>query len=141
MLEPSISDDRPELDDSTLRQFAALWTVVFLALAAYHGLLRDRHLAGAILAAAALLVGPAGLVAPRSIRFVFASALAITKPIGWVVSRALLAGIFYLVITPLAFVFRLSGRDALARRSGRGAATHWVPRRKRTDARQYLSQS
>jgi hypothetical protein len=141
LIEPSINDDRPELDDSTLRQFAAVWLVLFLGLAAYHGLLRDRHLVGLMLAAIALLFGPAGLVKPRSIRFLFAGAMALTRPIGWVVSRALLAAIFYLVITPLALVFRLIGRDALGRRTGRGAATHWVPRRRRTDARQYLSQS
>jgi hypothetical protein len=114
---------------------------LFLALAAYHGLWRGRHSVGVVLAAAALLAGPVGLVKPRSVRFLFASAMALTKPIGWVVSRALLAGIFYLLITPLAFVLRLSGRDVLARRSGRGAATHWVKRRQRTDPRQYLSQS
>ena len=141
MIEPSIRDDEPQLDDSTLRQFAALWFVLFLGLAAYHGLLRDRHRVGLILAAIAVLVGPAGLVKPRSIRFVFASAIALVKPIGWVVSRALLAGLFYLVITPLALAFTLIARDALARRSGRGAATHWVPRRQRTDPRQYLNQS
>lgn len=141
MIEPSIGEDRPELNDSTLRQFAAVWTVLFLGLAAYHGLLRDRHSVGVVLAGTALLVGPVGLVRPRSVRFLFASAMALAEPIGWVVSRALLAGIFYLVITPLALLFRLSGRDALARRSGRGAATHWVPRRQRTDPRQYLNQS
>jgi hypothetical protein len=140
LIEPSISEDRLELDDSTLRQFAALWTVLFLGLAAYHGLLRGRHTVGAVLAATALLAGPIGLVKPRSIRFLFAGAMALAKPIGWVVSRTLLAGIFYLVITPLAFVFKLSGRDVLARRSGRGAATHWVPRRQRTDPREYLNQ-
>jgi hypothetical protein len=141
LIEPTVGEDRPELNDSTLRQFAALWTVLFLGLAAYHGLLRDRHSVGVVVAATALLVGPVGLVRPRSVRFVFAGAMALAKPIGWVVSHAVLAAIFYLVITPLALVFRLSGRDALARRSGRGAPTHWAPRRQRTDPWQYLNQS
>ena len=47
-------------------------------------------------------------------------------PIGWVVSHALMAAIYYLVITPMAVAMRLLGRDPLDRRFDRDATTYWV---------------
>ena len=34
-------------------------------------------------------------------------------PIGWTVSRLMLAAMFYVIFTPVGLVFRLIGRDAL----------------------------
>lgn len=46
--------------------------------------------------------------------------------IGRVIGLVLLPLIFFLVITPLALIFRLQGRDVLQRR--RGATTYWTTR-------------
>ena len=37
-------------------------------------------------------------------------------PVGWVLSHVLLAAIYYLVLTPIALVMRLFGKDGMARK-------------------------
>lgn len=47
------------------------------------------------------------------------------RPAGWVVSRVLLAAVFYGVITPIGLMLRLGGRDLLGLRLDRGASSYW----------------
>jgi hypothetical protein len=49
-------------------------------------------------------------------------------PIGFALSHVLIAAIYYLVITPIALVFRLMGRDVLGRRVDRTLPTYWRDR-------------
>jgi hypothetical protein len=109
-----------------LRQFAGIWLVVIGGLAgwrAWHGQMDGVTSALAVLA---VVVGAAGLARPATVRGVYAGAMMAAFPIGWTVSRLALAAIFYLVFTPIAFVFRLRGRDVLRVRR-RGAASYWMP--------------
>jgi hypothetical protein len=109
----------------TLRQFAALWAVCFGALAcreAFGPGHAGRALAFALLAAT---VGPLGLVWPRGVRLVYMASMVAAFPVGWAVSRLLLAGIFYGVFTPVALLFKLVGRDALGRRYRPDEPTYW----------------
>jgi hypothetical protein len=43
-------------------------------------------------------------------------------------SHLLLAGVYYLLITPLGLVMRLAGRDKLEMRRDHQATTYWTPR-------------
>ncbi len=108
-----------------LRQFAVLWLVVFGGLAgwrAWHGQTDAWTL---VLALLALIVGGSGLVWPKAIRWVFTGWMIAAFPIGWTISRIVLAAMFYLVFTPVGLFFRITGRDALGlnRRPGR---SYWI---------------
>ncbi len=48
--------------------------------------------------------------------------------VGRALGFVLLPLIFYLVVTPLALLFRLQGRDALRQRRSDGATTYWSSR-------------
>jgi hypothetical protein len=109
-----------------LRQFAAIWLIVFGALAA-RKLYLDHTTLAAILAAAALAVGVPGLFYPRSIRPVYGLAMAAAFPVGWLVSQALLALVFFGMFLPVAMVFRIIGRDALRREKSTASETYWEP--------------
>jgi hypothetical protein len=61
-------------------------------------------------------------------------------PLGWLVSQLVLAILFYGVFTPLALVFRLIGRDALALKKPSGEATFWRPKPTPSDPRRYFRQ-
>ncbi|MCA9708375.1 MAG: hypothetical protein KDK70_21175 [Myxococcales bacterium] len=61
-------------------------------------------------------------------------------PIGWVISHVVMGIIYYLVITPIALVFRLIGRDALERRIDKSAKTYWVEHRTGGDPQRYFKQ-
>jgi hypothetical protein len=124
----------------TLRQFAALWIVVLGGLACWQGLLRERPVLGAVLGVAAVAVGVPGLARPSLVRPVFVALTVATFPVGWVLARVVLAVVFYGLFTPLALVFRLAGRDALALRRPSDRASYWEPKPPPAGARSYLRQ-
>jgi predicted anti-sigma-YlaC factor YlaD len=47
--------------------------------------------------------------------------------LGQVMTRLILTLTFYLVITPLGLIMKLSGKDPLHRQFDRSASTYWVP--------------
>lgn len=83
-----------------------------------------------ILGAAAGTLAAAG---PDRLRPVYVLLMVITFPIGVVVSYALLALLFFFVITPIGLIFRLAGRDALGRKRDAHASSYWVRRRPAAD--------
>jgi hypothetical protein len=123
----------------TLRQFAALWILFFGGLAAYHYFAHHETIA-AIAAIAAVTMGPLGVIAPSTIRPIFAAWLVITFPIGWTVSRVMLLAMFFGLITPIALIFRVRGRDVLNLKRNRAADTYWVPKPMPADASSYFRQ-
>ena len=122
-----------------LRQFAALWSVVFLVLTA-RGIGQGYGRPAVTLAAAAVALGAAGIVAPRIIRPVFFSAMTVTYPIGWVISHVILGLLFYGLFTPIGVFFRLRGRDVLRLNPQRRSLTYWQVKPSPTSKSQYLSQ-
>ena len=134
------SDVRRPAPPKQLRQFAGLFLVVFGALAAWRwfGGTHDGWAIG--LGAAAALVGVTGLVHPPAVGPIFTGWMMAAFPIGWTVSRLVLATVFFVVMTPIALVFRAFGRDTLRLRRAR-AATHWVPRAQAGGAEEYFRQS
>lgn len=116
---------RPEWhpDAKLLRQFAVLSLFGFGAMAALAWRAHAGWLA-VFLAAFGALVCLAGLARPLWIRPVYAALLALSLPIGWVVSGLLLRIVFYGVLTPVGLLFRALGRDPLRlRRPDRDS--HW----------------
>jgi hypothetical protein len=112
----------------TLRQFAALWIGFFLALAFWQGFYQGREGLAVALALLALTVGTLGLVWPLWVRKVYVAWMFLAFPIGWGVSHAVLAWLFYGLFTPVGLVFRLLGRDALLLRRPADRETYWMPR-------------
>jgi hypothetical protein len=123
-----------------LRQFAGMWLLLLGALGAWQEWARENHTAAMILALVALAVGVPGLLRPSLVRPVFVGAMIVTFPIGWVVSKTLLAVVYYGLFTPIALAFRLTGRDVLARRRNPAATTYWAPKPAATDPRSYFRQ-
>lgn len=47
-------------------------------------------------------------------------------PIGWTISHLLLAVVYYLVLTPIGLIMRLSGYDPMHRKPDRSMNTYWI---------------
>jgi len=124
----------------TLRQFAGLWTGVFLLLGAWQGVYLERWKLAVAFAVVALTVGPLGLVWPRLIRPVYVGALVLSFPLNWVASHLALASFFYGVLTPLGVLFRLAGRDALCLKRPINRDTYWIAKAPARDGRRYFQQ-
>jgi multisubunit Na+/H+ antiporter MnhG subunit len=84
--------------------------------------------------------GPLGLVKPAAIRPIFAAWMGVALVIGAVVSRLILAALFYLVFTPVGLLFRLIGRDELRLRRI-DTESYWTEKERPRDVRSYLRQS
>jgi hypothetical protein len=83
-------------------------------------------------------MGVLALVKPSFIRPIYVGAMVITFPIGWTVSRVLLGLIYYGLITPIALIFRLIGRDALSLKHHSETKTYWLPKVISTDPKRYF---
>jgi hypothetical protein len=127
-------------DERQLRQFAWVSLVGFPVLGALLWRAHGTALPATVLSAFGVLVWLVGLLEPKRIRIVYVTLLAISVPIGWVVSNLLLRVVFYGVVTPLALVFRLTGRDALSLRRPQ-APSHWRDLESSEDAASYFRQA
>jgi hypothetical protein len=124
----------------TLRQFAGLSLVIFGGLAGWNYFAKGEVVSSAVLATLALAIGLPGLVRPQLVRPVFVGAMILAFPIGWLVSRVLLALLFYGLVTPMGLVFRLTGRDALRLARRPEQTTYWMPKPAPADLRSYFRQ-
>ncbi len=123
-----------------LRQFAAAWLVFFLAFGLHQYFVRGHHTAGTGLMVMAVVLGPVGLIWPMALRWLFVGWMVLAFPIGWLVSLIMVAVMFYGVITPVAFIFRLRGRDLLKRKPAPDQASFWLPKQEPADIRSYFRQ-
>jgi len=125
-----------------LRQFAGL-CVLFAgggALASWLGLLELPPQAIPVLIGVAGVVGGLGRVYPRALKPVFVGWTVAVFPLGWVVSHLVLAVLFFGVFTPVALLFRWTGRDVLRLKRDPAARTYWSTRSGPPEPRRYLSQ-
>lgn len=123
----------------TLRQFGLLALAIFGGMAAWRAFNGRMGPVTVMLGAAGGVLGLLGLVAPRALGPVFTAWMMAAFPIGWVVSRVVLAALYYLVFTPIALLFRVIGRDALRVRRP-AAASFWQPKVPPADSAQYFKQ-
>ena len=61
-------------------------------------------------------------------------------PIGFVASHLVMGIIFYLVITPIALIFKLIGRDSMNRKFDPQASTYWIKRKPPENMKRYFRQ-
>ena len=91
----------------------------------------DARWCMAIVAAGAF-IGLSGFVSLKLTWCIYVALVAITLPIGFVISLVLM--------TPLGLVFRLIGRDVLRRRFDPRASSYWIPHQQPTRMERYFQQ-
>jgi len=69
-----------------------------------------------------------GLLLPGLLKPVHKIWMSLAITIGWFVSRLILCILFYVVVTPIGFFLRLTGKDLLGLRFDKNVNTYWVPR-------------
>jgi hypothetical protein len=87
-----------------------------------------------------MAIGLSGFVSLKLTRTIYVAMLAVTLPIGFVVSLVLMAVFYFGLITPVGLVFRLIGRDALRRRFEPQTRTYWIPHERTTKPERYFQQ-
>ncbi len=115
-------------DTKKLRMFACLFFGMSLLFGGWQILVKDHWLAGAILLGLGSVIQVLGFARPTAVRWLYAGMMAASFPFGWVMSHLLLAIVYFGLFTPLAWIFRLGGRDRLGLRVDTQASTYWKRR-------------
>jgi hypothetical protein len=133
-----------------LRRFGVASLFVFGALAGFTlwrqsllGIALTPPTAAGVAGGLALLAAACGglaWIAPGRLRLLYVGLMAASAPIGVVVAYLVMGLVFYGVVTPIAVIFRVIGRDALERELDPGAPTYWARRAPVADARRYYRQ-
>jgi len=66
--------------------------------------------------------------------------MTVMYPIGWAISHALLALVYFGWVTPIGLLMRLFGYDPMRRRLTRQKASHWVRRKPIGNINRYFRQ-
>ena len=136
-------------DTKTLRQFGVIAFVGFgilAALAYYEKLIFSFGLGDARMPVVTIFVALGSiallfsLVAPRANRFLFVGLTLLAFPIGFVLSYVIMGTLFFLIIGPIALIFRLVGKDPMHRGYDPSAATYWSAARPPRDKESYFHQ-
>jgi len=123
-----------------LRTFG-LCALAFLALVGWIVFRRSGSMPmGASIAGFGFVLAVLGFAVPKALRPVWVALMVINYPIGWVITHVVMEIIFYLVVTPVGIIMRLTGRDPMERAFDRTAKTYWKPRRTDPDSARYFRQ-
>jgi hypothetical protein len=136
LLEVSHNPSRTEL-----RLFGGVWLPLALLFLAWNLARRQPESVWPwLLAGVAVAAALAGWLAPHLIRWIYVGAMYLAFPIGWVVSHLILGLVFYTLVTGIALVMRLRGRDVLGLSLDREATSYWTPHETVTDPGRYFRQ-
>ena len=125
---------------STLRWFGLIMLVFFGAFAVMarfklHAPVASMVLAGCGVTAALLFYAVRPLRVPMYLTW-----MRVFFPLAWFVSHAIVAVIYYLVLTPIGLIMRLVGYDPMRRRFDRNASTYWARTRRSPALSDYFKQ-
>jgi multidrug transporter EmrE-like cation transporter len=128
-----ISDVRAELKQlkrtpKALRKFAYLVGPLLLIIAA-EGVYKHWNTTGVfLLFTIAILLLACGAIRPQYLSTVYGVWMGMAFALGWIVSRAILILLFYLVITPVGMLARLFGKKFIDTDFPGTKDSYWIPR-------------
>jgi hypothetical protein len=140
VLDPEVEERSTDVNLRQLREFSAIWLVSFCTMGFWKWFANSNSNALMVLCAVGLLVGLPGLVRPTLAKPVFSFAMALSFPIGWVATRLLLGFLFFLLFTPVAWLFRMLQHDPLHIRKLQ-PTSYWSQVQQPSDAQSYFRQS
>lgn len=134
------SDATTPPTDRKLREFAAVGAVVCGGVAVWNFLARTNVYLGGTFALLALLPVILLIVRPRWLAAIFTIWMIVAFPIAWLSSLVVLATIFFGVVTPLALLLRMLGRDPLDKQPASPQDSYWQEKPAADSPERYLRQ-
>lgn len=90
--------------------------------------------------AVGFMIFVSSVISLRLTRMIYVGLVAVTFPIGLVVSFTLLMAFYFLLLAPMGLFFRLIGRDALGRKFDPTADSYWLQRNPPENLERYFQQ-
>ena len=116
---------RDELKD--LRRFGIALAAILIVFGSIH-FLKHRMILAQWFCGVGLIVLCVGLSAPGMLKNVYAVFLKAAHAIGWFNTRVILILIYYAILTPIAFIVRISGKDLLNEKLEKNISSYWAKR-------------
>lgn len=128
------------MDRRALRNFGLLAAIVLLLAGGW--LWWKASASWPWVAGAAALPAVIGVAAPGILKPFYRGWMIFAVILGWVMTRVILTGVFYLVVTPISLLGRAFGEQFLQLKKSQGSASYWVrrtgpPRQKSDYERQF----
>jgi len=111
-----------------VRKFGILFGVVFAALAVYLRYAGNGYWYWSLIASGVVMM--MGYLAYPLLRPAYLVWMKFAYVLGWINTRILLGIFFFLVLTPIGMVLRVTGKDLLNERIDKSATTYWLKREK-----------
>ena len=92
------------------------------------------------LCAAGLVIFILSRTATRLVKPLYLLLYAMALPIGLILTHILMAGFYFIILTPIGLIFRLIRRDPLKRKFNPNAKTYWTPHRTPDSLKRYFNQ-
>jgi hypothetical protein len=124
---------------TTQARKSTLLVAVILAAIGGWQVYRERPNAAMVLGGIALVLLLCAAIAPAA-RFFHKWWMTLAGVLGYVNSRIILSALFFLIMTPIGVVLRLTGHDPLSRRQKK-SATYWHARKETRQQRQGFERS
>ena len=100
----------------------------------------DPWTTAAALWALAVLVAAMVWISHEAGRRLYVGWMLAALPIGWTFSHLVLGAVYYLVLTPIGLIMRLTGRDPMKRRIDPAAKSYWIVRETQSDPLRHFRQ-
>ena len=127
-----------KIEKKTLRNFGLLFFVVLIAMAGLSYWKGRSNWPWFIGGSGLFLI--LGLFLPFLLKPFYKVWMTFAFLLGWVMTRIIVTLAFFLIFTPMGFVFRVIGKDLLNEKIDRNAATYWKRHEPISDKSRYLKQ-
>jgi hypothetical protein len=67
-----------------------------------------------------------GAAAPRILKYLYIAWMSLALTLGFIMSYVILTLFFFVIVTPIALLARLIGKDFLTRKLDKQATTYWI---------------
>lgn len=121
-----------------VRKFGILFAVICILVAAY--MAWKGMPPWPYFSAGAVFFLLTGFIAQRILRPLYIGWMKFAFVLGWVNTRVLLGLFFYLILTPIGLILRLTGKDLLGLKIDRNASSYWVKRERKPFDRERAKQ-
>ena len=118
--------DRIDPSKKNVRKFGILFGVLGLAIAGYLWYRGNSHWGIPVAAGACFFLG--AFFGYAALKPVYIGWMMFAAALAWINTRVLLGLFYFLVMTPVGLILRLTGKDLLDQRLNRDARSYWVPR-------------
>ena len=124
-----MTETRKQIKD--FRQFGSTLGAILMIIAAVH-FFKGKAVWSYWFAGIGLCSLCQALLAPQTLKPVYFVFLKVTHAIGWFNTRAILIILYFIVVTPIAVLMRMFGKNLLDRKMDKGLSSYWVERKTKT---------